>query len=44
MQELQKQINHLNGAIKNCPPGLHKRDLIGQIKKLRKEEKENEQK
>mgnify|MGYP004449108063 FL=1 len=36
MKELQQQINQLNEVIRHCPQGPHKRDLIRQIKKLRR--------
>ena len=36
MKELQQQINQLDELIRHCQPGPHKRDLIRQIKKLRR--------
>lgn len=36
MKELQQQISQLNEVIRHCQPGPHKRDLIRQIKKLRR--------
>lgn len=39
MKELQKQINQLDEAIRHCPQGPHKRDLIRQIKKTQKKVK-----
>lgn len=47
MKELQQQISQLNEVIRHCPQGPHKRDLIRQIKKLRRKlrkEKEENQK
>lgn len=36
MKELQQQIKQLNEVIRHCQQGPHKRDLIRQIKKLRR--------
>lgn len=36
MKELQKQISQLDEVIRHCQQGPHKRDLIRQIKKLRR--------
>ena len=36
MKELQKQINQLDEVIRHCQRGPHRRDLIRQIKKLRR--------
>ncbi len=42
MKELQQQINQLNEVIRHCQPGPHKRDLIRQIKKLRRKLRKEE--